>query len=85
MLMGNTSVNDVGSILGGLNAAAQAQMVNRISSNVSKDASSSSPSFESILNAGIAQDGAGTMDLAGSIGKGMADNKPSFDRKNDSD
>ena len=83
--MGSTSVNDVGNLLGGLNASVQAQMVNRISSNVSSDTSSNSPSFESILNAGIAQEGASGTDLIGGIGKGMADNKPSFDQKKNSD
>jgi len=82
--MGSTSVNDVGSLLGGLNASVQAQMVNRISSSVSGDASSNSPSFESILNAGIAQDSAGT-DLVNGIGAATADNNPSLRQKNDSD
>lgn len=80
--MGSTSVNDVGSLLGGLNSSMQAQMMNKISSVTSNDASSNSPSFESILNAGITGD-RGT-DLVSEIGSNAA-NKPGFDQKNNSD
>ncbi len=83
--MGSTSVNDVGNLLAGLNASVQAQMANRISSNVSANTSSNSPSFESILNAGMAQGGNEIAEPVKSSDNSEVKNKPSFDQKDNSD
>ena len=82
--MGSTSVNDVANFIGGLNASVQSQMMNRNYGIGSGDTSSTSPSFESILNAGV-QNTVSADDSVFDAGYKNSEKNPGFTQKKDSD
>ncbi len=84
--MGNTSVQDVGSLFGNLNVGTQSLIANRISSTASTVKQSGSANFQSYLDSGNRNRKAETgNDVSEKTGKENIAGKPVNDRKDTSD